>query len=46
LGDLLRLRKEVVHPRDNPRGPAVFVGLEHVQPLTGCRLGSLPLEMS
>jgi type I restriction enzyme, S subunit len=46
LGDLLSLRKEVVHPRDNPRGPAVFVGLEHIQPLTGRRLGSLPVETS
>jgi type I restriction enzyme S subunit len=46
LGDLLRLRKEVVHPRDNPSGPAVFVGLEHVQSLTGERIGSLPVEMS
>ena len=46
LGDLLRLRKEVVHPRDNPSGPAVFVGLEHVQSLTGERNGSLPVEMS
>jgi type I restriction enzyme S subunit len=46
LGSLLRLRKEVVHPRDNPSGPAVFVGLEHVQSLTGERNGSLPVEMS
>jgi type I restriction enzyme S subunit len=46
LGELLRLRKEVVHPRDNPSGPAVFVGLEHVQPLTGECIGSLPVEMS
>jgi type I restriction enzyme S subunit len=46
LGDVLRLRKEVVHPRDNPRGPATFVGLEHIQPLTGARTGSLPIEMS
>jgi len=46
LGDLLRLRNEVVHPRDNPRGPATFVGLEHIQSTTGIRTGSLSLEMS
>jgi type I restriction enzyme, S subunit len=46
LGAVLRLRKEVVHPRDNPSGPAVFVGLEHVQSLTGERIGSLRVEMS
>jgi len=46
LGAVLRLRKEVVHPRDNPSGPAVFVGLEHVHSLTGERTGSLPVEMS
>ncbi|HOA61087.1 MAG: restriction endonuclease subunit S [Verrucomicrobia bacterium] len=46
LGDLLQLRKEVVHPRDNPHGPAVFVGLEHVETLTGKRIGSVQVEMS
>jgi type I restriction enzyme S subunit len=45
LGAVLGLRKEVVHPRDNPSGPEVF-GLEHVQSLTGKRIGSLPVEMS
>jgi type I restriction enzyme S subunit len=42
----LRLRKEVVHPRDKPTGAAVFVGLEHIQSLTGVRTGSLPVEMA
>jgi restriction endonuclease S subunit len=46
LGDLLRLRKYVVHPRDNPHGPATFVGLEHIEPGTGVRTGSLSIEMS
>ena len=38
--------EEVVHPRDNPHGPAVFVGLEHVETLTGKRIGSVQVEMS
>ncbi len=46
LGEVLRLRKEIVHPRDNPSGPSTFVGLEHVEPCTGKRIGSLPVEMS
>ena len=46
LGELLQLRKEVIHPRNNPRGPAVFVGLEHILSLTGQRTGSLPVEMT
>lgn len=46
LSQLLRLRKEVVHPRDNPIGEAVFVGLEHIETGTGRRLGELRLEMA
>jgi type I restriction enzyme S subunit len=46
LGDLLIPRREIVHPSDNPSGPATFVGLEHVESTTGHRIGSLSLEMS
>ncbi len=46
LGDVLRLRKEIVHPRDNPSGPAVFVGLEHIESGTGRRIGQLEVEKS
>jgi type I restriction enzyme S subunit len=46
LGEVLALRKEIVHPRDNPTGPATFVGLEHIESSSGRRIGSLPLEMS
>ena len=46
LGDVLRLRKEIIHPHDKPKGPAVFVGLEHIEPNTGCRIGSVDVEMS
>lgn len=46
LGDLLRLRKEIVHPRDNPSGPAVFVGLEHIESSTGRRIEQLEVEKS
>ena len=40
LGDLLRLRQEVVHPRDKPTGRATFVGLEHIKSGTGKRIGA------
>jgi type I restriction enzyme S subunit len=46
LGEVLTLRKDIVHPRDSPSGPATFVGLEHVDSTTGKRIGSLPVEMS
>lgn len=46
LGEILHLRKEVIHPRDNPKGSAVFVGLEHIESVTGRRLGSVKIEMS
>ena len=46
MGDILNLRKEIVHPYDNPKGQAVFVGLEHVEANTGVRVGSVDIEMS
>jgi restriction endonuclease S subunit len=46
LGEVIRLRKEVIHPRNSPQGPAVFVGLEHIESLTGNRTGSRPVELS
>ena len=46
LGDLIELRREIIHPRDNPKGAATFVGLEHVQSVTGKRIGSVEVEMS
>jgi restriction endonuclease S subunit len=46
LGEILNLRKEVVHPYNNPKGPAVFVGLEHIEANSGIRVGSVEVEMS
>ncbi len=46
LGEILRLRKDVVHPYDHPNGPAIFVGLEHIESHTGRRIGSLDVDMS
>lgn len=46
LGEVLQLRKDVVHPYDRPVGQATFVGLEHLEPHTGRRVGSLPVELS
>lgn len=45
LGDVLRIRNDVVHPRDNPSGAAVFVGLEHVEPGTGRRIGAMDVRL-
>lgn len=46
LGDVLRLRKEIVHPRDNPQGRSIFVGLEHLESGTGRRTGSLEVDLA
>lgn len=46
LGDVLVLRKDVIHPYNEPSGTATFVGLEHIESHTGQRIGSLPVEMS
>lgn len=45
LRDVLWLRNEIVHPRDNPSGAATFVGLEHIEPHTGRRLGSSSIRL-
>jgi len=46
LGDILRLRKDIIHPSDEPRGAATFVGLEHIESFSGARIGSVSVEMS
>ena len=46
LGNLVQLRNEIVHPRDNPTGAATFVGLEHIASGTGKRLGHEYIEKS
>ncbi|MEZ4676260.1 MAG: restriction endonuclease subunit S [Caldilineaceae bacterium] len=46
LEDVLIQRREMIHPRDNPKGPATFVGLEHIESQTGRRIGSLAVEMA
>jgi len=46
LGEILNPRKEIIHPYDNPKGPAIFVGLEHIESNTGVRIGSVDVEMS
>jgi restriction endonuclease S subunit len=45
LGDLLVIRQDIVHPRNKPKGPARFVGLEHIESHTGQRNGELPIQM-
>ena len=46
LGNIIERRTEIIHPKDEPTGQALFVGLEHVQSLSGKRLGSISIEMS
>lgn len=45
LGRVLRVRSEIVHPRDKPHGDGRFVGLEHVEPNTGRRIGELAIRL-
>ena len=46
LGDSLVLRKEIIHPSDHPKGPAIFVGLEHIESQMGKRIGGVNVEMA
>ena len=41
----MRARASRHHPRDNPRGQATFVGLEHIESGTGVRTGSARAEV-
>lgn len=45
LGRVLNLRKDIVHPRNQPVGQTIFVGLEHIESGTGRRIGSLTVKM-
>lgn len=45
LGEVLLPHKEIIHPGDRMSGTAEFVGLEHLEPHTGRRLGSLTLDL-
>jgi type I restriction enzyme S subunit len=46
LGDLLDFRNEIVHPKDQPEGPSIFVGLEHIERDTGIRIGAEHIDLS
>jgi len=46
LGEVLIPYKEMIHPGDRQNGTAEFVGLEHLEPHTGRRLGSLTLDLT
>ena len=46
LGDILIPHKDMIHPGDRANGTAKFVGLEHLEPHTGRRLGSLTLDLT
>lgn len=43
LGELCANHQVVVHPGDPLRGAEVFVGLEHVEPHTGRKIGERPI---
>ena len=45
LGNLLLRHNEIIHPGDREGGEAVFVGLEHIEPDTGRRSGSLTIDL-
>lgn len=44
LGDVLIRHNEIIHPGDR-KGEATFVGLEHIEPNTGKRIGSLTIDL-
>jgi len=46
LGELMDRFNVVVHPGDRHDGVATFVGLEHVEPNTGKRIGSLKIDLA
>jgi type I restriction enzyme S subunit len=46
FGEVLIPHKEIIHPGDRESGTAQFVGLEHLEPHTGRRLGSLVLDLA
>jgi len=45
LRDVIHPRNDIVHPRDNPTGIETFVGLEHIEPQTGRRIGAVPIDL-
>jgi hypothetical protein len=45
LRDVISPRNDIVHPRENPTGIAAFVGLEHIEPNTGRRIGAAPIDL-
>ena len=46
LGDILIRHNDIIHPGDRASVTAQFVGLEHIEPYTGRRLGSLTLDLA
>ncbi len=44
LGDVLVRHNEVIHPGERT-GEATFVGLEHIEPNSGRRVGSLTIDL-
>jgi type I restriction enzyme S subunit len=45
LRQVVRVRSEIIHPRDKPQGRARFVGLEHIESHTGRRIGELSIQL-
>jgi restriction endonuclease S subunit len=45
LRDVLQPRNEITHPRDDPTGDAMFVGLEHIESNTGRRIGGQTIRL-
>ncbi len=44
LRDVMQLRRNIVHPKNNPFGNSIFVGLENIESGTGRRIGSEPVK--
>lgn len=46
LGEIIKPRNEIIHPRDKPTGRRMFVGLEHIESHTGRRTGSVEINLA
>lgn len=45
LRQVVSVRSDIVHPREMPSGEARFVGLEHIEPNSGRRIGELRIRL-
>lgn len=45
LGEVMERYNDIIHPGDRKSGELTFVGMEHIEPGTGKRIGSVQVEL-